>query len=232
MRVLIAIQARSSSARLPRKAFALIGGRTLMERVLVPCNSSAKYLRRHGHDVHVAILCPEGDEIARESWPDTSVLQGDARDVLGRYAKAVMEYRPELVVRITGDCPMHEATVIGKHVSLAVANGYDYLSNVDPRFRTALDGVDTEVISSRLLLDTHERARDPLDREHVTTLIRREPPPWAKIGVVCGFFDLSDIKLSVDTEEDLERVRRAHESAREKFQAAINTFGLRCVHRI
>jgi spore coat polysaccharide biosynthesis protein SpsF (cytidylyltransferase family) len=232
LKVLIGIQARSTSTRLPRKSFALVGGLTLMDRVLKPCQAAAGFLRRHGHQVDVAILCPEGDPIAAETWPQTTVMEGPEHDVLSRYAMAVARYEPDVIVRVTGDCPMHEATVIGKHVGLTDRFGYDYLSNVDPRFRTSIDGVDTEVISAKLLIDTHQKAEDPSDREHVTTLIRRTPPPWAKIGVVCGFFDLSHIKLSVDTEEDLLRVRAAYDSARAKFDAAVNTFGLRDVHRL
>ena len=110
--------------------------------------------------------------------------------------------------------------------------GYDYISNVDERFRTTLDGADCEVISRRLLDDTAQRATAPSDREHVTTLIRREPPAWAKIGVVLNHFDLSWIKLSVDTEEDLERVRRAAESAQRKHQEAAMVFGRGSVHTI
>lgn len=203
-----------------------------MERVLMPCKAAAAFLARHEHEVTVAILTPEGDRLAGEQWEGVEVVEGPEDDVLTRYAMAVQRFNPELVVRVTGDCPMHEATIIGKHVGYAVGRGYDYISNVDPRFRTALDGVDTEVISSRLLVDTHRRATEAADREHVTTLIRRDPPLWARMGFVCGFFDLSDIKLSVDTPEDLERVRGAFDSAADKYHQALRHFGRKDVHRI
>lgn len=234
-KVLIGIQARSSSSRLPKKAFELISGKTMLDRVISSCKTAARYMneqRNLGVQARVAILTPEGDAVADEFSSRCDVMEGPLEDVLSRYATAAEKFGADMVVRITGDCPMIPSFVISKLVTLAVVNGYDYVSNVDERFRTTLDGSDCEVISRKLLDDIAERAVLPADREHVTMLIRRYPPPWAKIGFVCNYFDLSDLKLSVDTPEDLERVRRAFETAYDKYQKACLEFGQQAVHRI
>lgn len=231
--VLIGIQARSGSTRLPRKAFELIAGKTLLDRVIETCKKAADYINRHPPSrARVVVLTPEGDHIAEEFDDRCEVMEGSHLDVLARYAQALELYNPSLVVRITGDCPLLPSFVISKLVALAVDKRYDYISNVDPRFRTALDGADCEVISARLLKHVAATATDPADREHVTTMIRRAPPEWAKIGVVVNYFDHSDLKLSVDTPEDLERVRQAFASANDKHQQAVLTFGSQAVHRI
>lgn len=233
--VLIAIQARSGSTRLPRKAFELISGKMLLDRVIDACKKAAPRINHlQGGSVRckVAVLTPYGDPIATEFKSRCDILEGPEQDVLKRYCLALEKYEPEYVVRITGDCPMIPPHVISKLVSMAFHSGYDYVSNVDERFRTALDGADCEVISGRLLQTIGERAVSPSDREHVTPMIRREPPEWAKIGCVVNHFDDSAQKLSVDTPEDLARVRAAFEAANEKYRQAVMTFGHTQVHRI
>jgi spore coat polysaccharide biosynthesis protein SpsF len=112
-----------------------------------------------------------------------------------------------------------------------VVNGYDYISNVDPRFRTALDGADCEVISTKLLTWAHENAQPGKDREHVSILCRENPPRWARMAAVIGFFDESEVKLSVDTPEDLEAVRHNFERVKSKLREAEKAYGRENVHR-
>ena len=232
-KVLIGVQARSGSTRLPKKAMALISGKTVLDRVLAACKVSAKYLNAsRGCETRLVLLTPKDDELAREFRTRCDVREGPELDVLERYVEAATHYDADYIVRITGDCPLIPSFVISKLVTLAQVNSYDYVSNVDERFRTTLDGADCEVISRDLLHDTWERATVAADREHVTTLIRRSPPEWAKIGFVCNYFDMSHVKLSVDTEEDLERVRQAFESANDKYQRARLQFGQNNIHRI
>ena len=152
--------------------------------------------------------------------------------MLARYARATAAYSPDYVVRVTGDCPLLPPFVVSKLVTLARVNEYDYVSNVDEACRTAVDGADCEVMSVKLLRWLDETATEPGDREHVTTLARRAPPDWARLGAVVHHFDQSGEKLSVDTREDLERVRAHFEQADSKYQRAILRFGAQSVHRI
>lgn len=234
-KVLIGIQARSGSSRLPKKGMELIGGDTLMQRVITPCLTAARYMDRHKEikiQCEVAVLVPVGDELIAElERRGHTYMEGPEDDVLCRYRMAIERFEPDYVVRITGDCPLMQSQTITIPTLAAVRGRFDYVSNVDERYRTAFDGSDCEVISSRLIQDTHFRATSSYDREHVTTMMRREPPEWAKVGFVCGYIDFSEMKLSVDTPEDLERVRKLYESAHEKYQRACLAFGKQNVIR-
>jgi len=232
--VLIGIQARSGSTRLPRKAFELIGGRMMLDRVIEAAKKAADYAsHRHGRGgMKAAVLTPFGDPIAAAFANRCAIVEGPEHDVLARYVAAADRFESGLIVRLTGDCPMIPFHLVARMISLAIDHDYDYVSNVDGRFRTAIDGADCEVISRRLLNDLASRAVSPEDREHVTTLARRDPPAWANVGSVMGWFDHSDQKLSVDTPEDLARVRKACEALEEKHLAAIKALGNRKVHRI
>lgn len=231
-KVLIGIQARSGSTRLPDKARVLIAGMTMLDRVIENCRIAAPHIQRRTQStVEIVVLTPKGDPIVEEFSDRVEVIEGPEHDVLSRYKVAVDKKCPDYIVRITADCPMIPSVNITNLTDLAVNKGYDYISNSDERFRTSIDGEDCEVISRRLFETVAEIAVKPYDREHVTPLIRRSPPDWAIIGLSLNYFDLSDIKLSVDTQEDLDRVRKAFDSAALKYAEAARFYGSKRVHR-
>lgn len=233
--VLIGIQARSTSVRLPNKHVELIDGKRIIDHVLESCKSAADYLNRYayknGYETNVALLVPDGDPLADLYAGKFIVIQGSELDVLSRYTKAAAYFEADYIVRITGDCPLIPPFVISKHIVLALKNNYDYVSNVEERFRTTLDGIDCEVMSKRLLEWLDTEAQEAPEREHVTVRARTHKPDWARAGFVTSFFDLSRTKLSVDTPEDLRRVRDEYENIHRKQREAERTFGKDFVHR-
>lgn len=231
MRVLIGIQARSGSTRLPRKAFELIAGRTMLDRVIDTCRYSAAQIDKAGHVCDVVVLTPMGDPIVGEFSSRVALVEGPEQDVLTRYKLASDKYTPDYIVRITGDCPLIPGSLITYMTMTAIAKAYDYYSNADERFRTAIDGADCEVISRRTLDYAAATAKTAYDREHVTPFIRRETAVGRK-GLAFNNFDMSDVKLSVDTQEDLDRVRRAYEQSFVKYQEAVKVYGRGAIHRL
>ena len=235
-KVLIAIQARSGSTRLPRKAYELIGERRMLDHVVDSCREAARYLMTRrvsmAPEVTVALLVPTADPIAKDFARGIDLVEGPEQDVLARYYSALERFHPDFVVRITGDCPLIPDFLIGKHITTAIKGRYDYVSNVDEETRTAIDGHDCEVMSARMLGWLHGAAESKADREHVTLLARREPPDWARMGVVLNYHDQSHLKLSVDTAEDLAIVRDEYSRRDLKVFKAERKFGRQSVHRI
>lgn len=235
--VLIGIQARSGSTRLPSKTLLPFGGGTILDAVLAACEKSAAYLN-HGNykglilNVRVGVLIPFGDEVKRHVKSKAAlVMEGPEADVLARYEMAVKQYGFDYICRITADCPLIQPHIITPHIRTAVMTETDYFSNVDEDIRTAIDGFDCEVISKRLIEWCDQQARLPADREHVTTLIRREPPEWAIMGCSIGYIDQSDLKYSVDTKEDYNRVLAANAMLERKLRLATERYGGKHVHR-
>lgn len=205
----------------------------MLDMVLAACKRAAASLNKMPTiKTRIAIATPRGDKIARDWSGACSIVEGPEDDVLARYVTIAKTMTPDYVVRITGDCPLIPPHVITGHVRLAIENSYDYISNVDERWRTTIDGTDCEVISSRLLSWLDDMATLPADREHVTTIARRSPPEWARIGTTITTFDMSGLKYSVDTPEDLERVRDAAERASERYALACRTIGQMRTHRL
>lgn len=232
--VVLAIQARSTSVRLPGKAHALIGGERMLDRVLAVAKRASAIINRPpiACKAKIVIACPRGDKIATDFAETCAVVEGPEHDVLERFRMVVDTYKPDLVARITGDCPLLPPHLVSAHVDLALRHQYDYVSNVDERWRTTIDGTDIEVMTPKILLWAAETATRPADREHVTTFIRHHPPDWAKIGTTLTSFDMSHVKLSVDTPEDLQRVVDAYNRAHEKYELAVRTLKLSNTHRL
>ena len=136
--------------------------------------------------------------------------RGDESDVLGRYAAASETVDADVLVRLTADCPLMDPALIDHAVDLFQANSYDYLSNALEL--TYPDGLDIEVFSKSALLKAHREADLPFHREHVTPYMRSGvyddiPTGEFRLGTFSAEADFSHLRWTVDTPEDLERVR-------------------------
>lgn len=233
--VVIGVQARTTSKRFPGKVLETIDGKPVIKHVLDACERAAKYMNTHSQKsrllVSVALVVPAGDQLVELYRRKITLIEGPEDDVLTRYAMLAEKTDADYIVRVTGDCPLIPPYLITKHIKTAVVNGYDYVSNVDEVARTAADGTDCEVVSRALLKYVHENANDAKDREHVTLMIRRDPPAWARIAHIIGYLNLSGLKLSIDTPEDLERVRAEYDRIKLALTNAENLHGRSSVHR-
>jgi spore coat polysaccharide biosynthesis protein SpsF (cytidylyltransferase family) len=236
-RVCIGIQARSTSSRFPNKVFEVIAGKEMLRHVVDAVDKCAFYLNRNSHrsgvEVSHVILCPKGDPIKAKYETRTAVMEGPEDDVLTRYYIMANRMDADYIVRITGDCPLVPPYLISKHIKVAIANEYDYCSNVDEGYRTAIDGYDVEVVSRRALEWANENAKEPRDREHVTTILRTQKFTESfKCGLVVNFLNQSHVKLSVDTLDDLEAVRVESDRVNKNIEKARAKFGRNHVHQI
>jgi spore coat polysaccharide biosynthesis protein SpsF len=227
--VSIIIQARSTSTRFPGKIFEKIGSKQILQHVLDACYNCAsyinKYTNKHGILCSVSLAVPTDDALIKQ-YAKHVITQGPEHDVLKRYVMAAEKLKSDYIVRITSDCPFIPPFIISKAINLAVADNLDYLTNADPRFRTAPDGHDVEVISRKLLNWLDEAAKDESSREHVTSHLQREIPPWASKADIIGFCDMSTIKLSIDTPEDFERLTEMYHTLYSKVKTSPKSYRL------
>lgn len=193
------VQARLGSTRLPGKALMPIAGKPLISHV---CE---RVTQIRGVD-HVVLAVPALDVhlMPRQSWHVMGFHRLNERNVLGRFYAVLGVYPAcETVVRVTGDCPLFNpeigSAVLEMYQHCRERFGCAYASNILPGYT---DGEDVEVFSADILRSAFLCAHRAEDQEHVTPWIRRHAKcvtmvPW----------QLSTGKTSVDTLEDLERVR-------------------------
>jgi glutamate-1-semialdehyde 2,1-aminomutase len=132
-----------------------------------------------------------------------SVFRGSENDVLDRYYKAARQAGADVVVRVTGDCPLIDPAIVDAVVVEFLESRADYASNVEPP--TYPDGLDVEVFSFKALERAHQEARESHQREHVTPFIR-QCPKFRKVNLA-NAQDRSGERWTVDEPDDFEVIR-------------------------
>jgi spore coat polysaccharide biosynthesis protein SpsF len=195
------VQARMSSSRLPGKSIADVDGEPALALLLRRLQRAVEVER-----IVVATSTEPADdrveEVARDIVED--VYRGPLDDVLTRFVDAAAGHRGPLV-RVTADCPLVDPDVVDEVIRLfRQTPGCAYASNVEPRSYPV--GLDVEVIAPATLGWADSETRDLVDREHVTTLIRRSLTQFPVANLTYEE-DLSELRWTVDTTDDLEFVR-------------------------
>ncbi len=203
--VVAVITARLGSSRLPGKVLADLGGQSLLAHVI----GSVRQAKGVDAIVVATTQKPEDELLAASALElGVEVFRGSEEDVLERFYLAAKAFGAEVVVRLTVDNPLLPAELVDQVVERHLATAADYTCNfLPPSFP---DGFEVEVLSMAVLDQLHRNAKKPEEREHVTWYIRTHPEEF-HIENVAAEVDRSDLLLSVDTPDDLERVRLAYE---------------------
>lgn len=188
-----------ASSRLPGKALSLIGTRTLLGHCL------ARLQAGRAAPVMLATTLRQDDDVLAEAaaTAGAAVFRGPEHDVLRRFVEAARLARARFVIRATADNPAVDIGAAERVLARLRASGCDYLSEWGLPYGAAVEGVTFEALerASRL-------AVDPADREHVTTLIRRDSTNFSALVVEAPTgLQRPDVRLTVDTPEDLAFIR-------------------------
>ena len=223
------------ATRLPGKMMKDIAGQPVIVHVFERAR-----LSKRAHDVWLATTVSPADDVLAD-WAKQNFVEcyrGSEHDVLDRYYQAAKLAKAEVIVRVTGDCPLIDANVIDAVVDKFFSEKYDYASNIHPP--TFPDGLDTEVVSFAALERAWQEAKLPSEREHVMPYIWKHPelfkmsnvsakggsasggkcPSYAKASAGRQMSsvdtDLSRYRWTLDTPEDLIFLRRVIEACQER----------------
>ena len=195
MKVVALVQARMGSTRLPNKVMKPIGGIPMIE-LLLSRLSQAKEVDQ----VVVATSVDDRNQslVAHVRKLGYACEQGSENDVLDRFVQAARAHQADVVVRITGDCPLVDPALVDEAIRRFNASGVDYLSNNNPP--TYPDGLDIEVCSFKVLEQANQETSKLYDREHVTPYLRETGR--FKTFVMQHSQDLSALRWTVDEPAD------------------------------
>jgi spore coat polysaccharide biosynthesis protein SpsF len=203
------IFARMLSTRLPSKVIIEIQGKTILEHVI------ARVMRsNHIKKVVVATTTnPKDDAIKRVGLRlGLDVFRGAEVDVLDRCYQAAKTFCLDPIVRITADDPFKDPDIIDYAIGIylrSMGKKYDLVCNtLKPTFP---EGLDVEVISFNALERVWKESCKDSDREHVTMYMLEHPEQFLIYNFENTEF-LSDIRLTLDTKEDLELVKAIYDA--------------------
>ncbi len=193
-----------SSTRLPGKVLRPVLGVPMLGRQIERLRRS----RRIDQLVVVTSVNRSDDKLARFCQSiGVECFRGSLEDVLDRFYQAALHYRPEHIVRLTGDCPLADPELIDRVISLHLEGGFDYSSNIiEPTFP---DGLDVEVFRFAALERAWKEAVLPSHREHVTIFLHSQPKLF-RLGSYRGRSDFHELRWTVDEPEDLRKVRTVY----------------------
>lgn len=210
-KVVAVIQARMNSTRLP--------GKVLMEIAGVPMLSHVVDRVQRADTVVEAVVATseerEDDQLYEYCLRNGfSAYRGSNQDVLKRTLLTAETHQAEVIVRVTGDCPLIDPAVIDKTVS-AFLERYpevDFGSNRGSigLHRTYPIGMDVEVMTTEALQRADREATERYQREHVTPYLYEEGGRFRTVSVNSGG-QYGEMRWSVDTSEDLVFVRQIFE---------------------
>lgn len=187
------LQVRLDSSRLPRKALALLGGRTVVQRCFDALDAVDADLRVL---VTEPASAPELAPLARASgW---EVFVGPKDDVLGRFVAAARATRSDTIVRATGDNPLVSARLANLALGRHRAADNDYTA-----FDGAPLGTGVEVLRAAALFEAADSQPDDYEREHVSPFLYRRPDRFRIDRSPAPEGCLAPGRVTLDTAEDL-----------------------------
>ena len=191
MKVVALVQARMGSTRMPNKVMKPIGGIPMIELLLSRLAIASK--------VDQIVVATSVDPRNRPLIEHVRKLgfaceQGSENDVLDRFVSAAKSHQADVIVRITGDCPLVDPALVDEVIYGFKASKVDYFSNTTPP--TYPDGLDIEVFTFKALERASRETSNPFDREHVTPYIRESGR--FTTAALQNSQDLSKLRWTVD----------------------------------
>jgi spore coat polysaccharide biosynthesis protein SpsF len=196
------------STRFPGKVMADLAGRPMLQQIVRNLGES----RRIARLVVATTELAQDDIIARLAGSlGVPFYRGSENDVLDRYYRAAQQFHAGVVARLTADNPMVGGAFVDFCIDefFATAPLVDYLdTGGSPAFPL---GLSVEVFPFRVLEEAWRKDRDPDSREHVTPYIRHHPECF-RVKRLANQVNDSAIRWTVDTQEDMVRMRRIYQA--------------------
>ena len=220
MTLLAILQARMTSSRLPGKVMLELNGRPMIywqiQRIL-----QSEFIE----NLVVATSTDSSDDTLADFLTEQGVFvfRGSLTDVHSRFL-GVVKSNPDVdtFVRLTADCPLVMPELLTDMICQFNQSNFDYFTNcVNPTYP---DGLDIEIFSRDSFLRMSLGNLSDLEKEHVTLKFRSLPQAF-QIGEKRHSEDLSNMRWTVDYQEDFEFVKNVFE----KLVGRESTFSLQDV---
>lgn len=202
MRAGIILQARTGSQRLPGKVLETVGGIPLVAQCIRRLSASGVA------QVILATTTLSADDPLAAAGADAgvAVFRGSPDDVVDRFARCAATFNLDVVIRATADNPAVDIEAPGRLLAGMARLGVDYVREDDLPYGAGVEGITRQALELTTLV-----AREPFDREHVTTFVRRRGDLFTQATLpVPAVLARPDVRLTVDTPEELQQMRELY----------------------
>jgi aryl-alcohol dehydrogenase-like predicted oxidoreductase/spore coat polysaccharide biosynthesis protein SpsF (cytidylyltransferase family) len=222
MRVIVILQARTASGRLPGKALLPVAG--YPSAVLAALRAANR-----GHELLVATSDESSDDRLAQTIRahGLEVFRGLLDDVLGRYYFAALDLPGDcVVIRLTGDNVLPDGEFVQELTSAFLQSGSEYLCVGSPLSRLPY-GLGGEAFLVDTLRKAHAAATNAYDREHVGPWMARNCRSGSYSPLGLEQSDLSHLRCTIDDDEDYRRILRLFSEVDDPIHAGWMDLALR-----
>lgn len=218
MNTVAIIEARMGSSRLPGKTLMDLAGKPLLERVIDRIKLASSI-----NNVVVATSVNQQDDEIEQFCLGKGILcfRGSEKDVLQRVYDAAEKHKADIVVQCGADCPFYDPELIDLLVYIMKWGGYDYTAN-DMKL-TFPEGIDAHVIKFNALKICAQEAKDSRERDDTPRFIWNNPERFTVFNLEAlpeSKLNRSDIRLTVDYQQDLDLAREIYKMLPDDFSTA------------
>lgn len=205
-KVVASIEARMGSTRLPGKVLMDIEGQPALQRLI----TRLKKCRCLDDIVLATSTSPADDPLA--NWAKSLGLpcyRGSEDDVLQRVVDAQLMMNSDVVVEVTGDCPLLDSEIVDLGIETFLANDCDVVTNT--RVASYPQGADVQVFRTDALAYIAKNINDPAVREHVSLYFYENPSLYRVIHLIAPLEQRApNVRLQLDYAEDLKFLREVY----------------------
>ncbi len=164
------IQARIGSTRLPGKVMYPLNGQSVLNHVVTRVSHADNV-----DDIIIATSTELRDDVIEQcgSAFGADVIRGSESNVLSRFDRAVEEYNPDTIIRVTGDNPLVLPRFIDTCINRFQTTDLDYIS--EGSNKTFPTGTTCEAFSKESFTRVLTSSNTPEQREHVTPYYKQQP---------------------------------------------------------
>ncbi len=198
------IEARMTSSRLPGKVLLKALGRPMLGHLLARLRAVPSI----DEIVLATTTNPADDPLAEFAGEERiRTFRGSENDVMARVISAAEFADADVIVEITGDCPIIDPDIVEQTIRTFKSNDADYVSNA--HVRSYPDGMDTQVFALETLKRSSSMTNLPLDREHVSLHMRKHPGLFPHLNLVAPpSLHWHELGLTLDEPADYELIKK------------------------
>ena len=207
MKIVAIIEARMTSSRLPGKVLMEVLDKPILH-YLVSRLKRVQLL----DEIVLATTTNSTDDSLVEFANNENIkcYRGSEDDVMARVVGAAESVDADLIVEITGDCPIIDPNIVEQVIQTYINNNVDYVSNA--HVRSYPDGMDVQVFSLNVLKKSLNMTDDILDHEHVTLHIRNHPELFSHLNLIAPKkLWWPELGLTLDEKSDFELLKKIME---------------------
>ena len=208
MKTVATIEARMTSSRLPGKVLLQVLGKPMLHHLINRLKSVPSI-----DEIVLATTTNATDDVLVEFAlkEKVRVYRGSELNVMARVIGAAEASGADVIVEITGDCPIIDPDIVSQTIQMFLHHDAAYVSN--SHIRSYPDGMDAQVFRLDTLKRSAAKTNDPLDYEHVSLHIRNHPEIFPRVDLVAPpSLWWPELGLTLDEEADYQLLKNIIET--------------------